>query len=82
LGAVVSLRPTGSNPLDWNAITPKAASCVGCHNSDVAINHVLTAGNSRYGNATQAMSLQIAETCADCHSPTGFLSVAAAHKQK
>jgi OmcA/MtrC family decaheme c-type cytochrome len=81
LGAVVSTRPAGSNPLDWNVITPQAASCVSCHNSDAAVNHVLTAGNSRYGNATQAMSLQITETCADCHSPTGFLSVRAAHKQ-
>ena len=82
LGAVVSTRPAGSNPLDWNVITPQAASCVSCHDSDFAVNHVLTAGNSRYGNATQAMSLQIQETCADCHSPTGFLSVKAAHKLK
>lgn len=82
LGAVVSTRPTGSSPLDWNVITPKAASCVGCHNSDFAVNHVLTAGNSRYGNATQAVSLQITETCADCHSPTGFLSVKSAHNLK
>jgi OmcA/MtrC family decaheme c-type cytochrome len=78
IGAVVGPR-TGTDPHAWPVITPRAASCVSCHNSDAAVNHVMSAGNARYGNAVQGMSLQIAETCNDCHGPTNFLAVGAVH---
>ncbi len=57
-----------TNPLAWLVITPKAASCTACHDSDKAINHVVGTGGSAFGFATQAQSLQVQETCADCHS--------------
>jgi OmcA/MtrC family decaheme c-type cytochrome len=78
LGAVVGPR-TGSDPHAWPVITPRAASCVSCHNSDAAVSHVMSAGNARYGNGNQGMSLQIAETCNDCHGPTNFLAVGVVH---
>ena len=55
------------NPLNWLVITPKAASCTSCHDSTTAINHVVGTGGSAFGNATQAQSFQVQETCADCH---------------
>ena len=81
LGAAVAPR-TGTDPLAWAVITPRAASCVSCHNSDAAVNHVMAAGNARYGNGTQAMSLQIAETCADCHRSGAFLGVDVVHNRR
>jgi OmcA/MtrC family decaheme c-type cytochrome len=78
VGAVVGPR-TGTDPHAWPVITPRAASCVSCHNSEAAVQHVMSAGNARYGNANQGMSLQIAETCNDCHGPTNFLAVGAVH---
>ena len=81
LGAVVGPR-TGADPLAWPVITPRAASCTSCHNSEAAVAHVMTAGNARYGNATQAMSLQIAETCADCHGTGAFLGVDVVHGRR
>lgn len=81
IGAVIGPR-TGTDPLAWPVITPRAASCVSCHNSEAAVQHVMTAGNARYGNATQGMSLQIAETCNDCHGPTNFLAVGVVHGRR
>jgi OmcA/MtrC family decaheme c-type cytochrome len=81
LGAVVGPR-SGTDPLAWPVITPRAASCVSCHNSDAAVNHVMSGGNARYGNGTQAMSLQITETCNDCHGRGTFLAVDIVHGQR
>jgi len=58
----------GTNPLDWVVITPKAASCSSCHDSFQAISHMIGAGGSAFGTATQAASFQTLETCADCHA--------------
>jgi OmcA/MtrC family decaheme c-type cytochrome len=59
----------GTDPLAWLVITPQAASCTACHDSPTAINHVVGAGGSAFGIATQAQSFQTKETCADCHRP-------------
>ena len=58
----------GLDPLNWLVITPKAASCTSCHDSTTAIDHVVGAGGSSFGQLTQAQSLQTQETCADCHA--------------
>jgi OmcA/MtrC family decaheme c-type cytochrome len=61
-------------------ITPKAATCTSCHDSQTAINHVVATGGSSFGNATQAQSFQVQETCADCHRPGLPLGVDFVHK--
>ena len=58
----------GLDPLNWLVITPRAASCTSCHDSTTAIDHVVGAGGSSFGQLTQAQSLQTQETCADCHA--------------
>jgi OmcA/MtrC family decaheme c-type cytochrome len=68
------------DPLNWLVITPRAATCTSCHDSQTAINHVVGTGGSSFGAATQAQSLQTQETCADCHGPGRQLGVDVVHK--
>jgi OmcA/MtrC family decaheme c-type cytochrome len=75
IGAVVTkpidqgtLKAT-TDPLTWGVITPKAASCTSCHDTQTSISHVVSVGGSAFGNASHAQALQIQETCADCHRP-------------
>jgi OmcA/MtrC family decaheme c-type cytochrome len=70
------------NPLSWMVISPKAATCTACHDSPAAIGHVTSYGAASFGNRSQAQSLQIQETCADCHSPGVFKGVDIVHGQK
>jgi OmcA/MtrC family decaheme c-type cytochrome len=82
IGAVVS-KPVGvTDPLLWNVISPKAASCTACHDSIAAIGHVQSFGVASFGNRTQAQSLQTPEICADCHAVGNFLGVDVVHGQK
>jgi len=70
----------GTNPLDWIVITPKAASCSSCHDSEKAINHMVGVGGSAFGTATQAQSFQTQESCVDCHAVGRPLGVDVVHK--
>jgi OmcA/MtrC family decaheme c-type cytochrome len=86
IGAVVTkaidqttLKAT-TDPLTWGVITPRAATCTACHDSQTAINHVITAGGASFGNANHAQAFQVQETCVDCHGPGRPLGVDAVHK--
>jgi OmcA/MtrC family decaheme c-type cytochrome len=68
------------DPLNWLVITPKAATCTSCHDSQAAIGHVVGTGGSSFGTATQGQSFQTQETCADCHRPGLPLGVDLVHK--
>ncbi len=81
LGAATPLN-VDTNPLNWLVITPKAASCTGCHDSANAINHVVGTGGSAFGQATQAQAFQAQESCADCHAPGMPRGVDVVHGQK
>jgi len=82
LGSVVA-KPAGvTNPMGWLVISPKAATCTACHDSPAAIGHVTSFGSASFGNRTQAQSVQIQETCADCHSAGVFKGVDIVHGQK
>jgi len=82
LGAVVA-KPAGvTDPLLWQVISPKAASCTACHDSPTAIAHVTSFGNASFANRSQAQSTQTQEICADCHSSGGFKGVDIVHGQK
>jgi OmcA/MtrC family decaheme c-type cytochrome len=59
----------GTDPLAWLVISPRAASCTACHDSRTAIAHVINSGGSSFGNLTQGQSLQVQESCNDCHAP-------------
>jgi OmcA/MtrC family decaheme c-type cytochrome len=72
-----------TNPMNWLVISPKAASCTGCHDSPKAIAHVTSFGNASFGNRSQAQQLvSTQETCADCHSSGGFKGVDIVHGQQ
>jgi OmcA/MtrC family decaheme c-type cytochrome len=68
------------DPLTWGVITPRAATCTACHDSQTAINHVIVAGGASFGNANHAQAFQVQETCVDCHGPGRPLGVDAVHK--
>ncbi len=81
LGSVVA-KPAGvTDPKGWRVISPKAATCTACHNSPTAIAHVTSFGNASFANRTQAESMLVQETCADCHSSGGFKGVDIVHGQ-
>jgi OmcA/MtrC family decaheme c-type cytochrome len=81
--AAVVAKPAGAaNPMDWLVISPKAATCTACHDSPKAIGHVTSFGNASFGDRTQRQSLQIQETCMDCHASGVFMGVDIVHGQK
>jgi OmcA/MtrC family decaheme c-type cytochrome len=90
IGSVVAKPLVGSatplavdtDPLNWRVITPKAATCTSCHNSSAAIDHVIGAGGSSFGTMTQAQSLQVQETCVDCHGLGRPFGVDIVHGQR
>ena len=90
LGAVISKpidpathQSAGTDPMDWRVMSPKAATCTACHDSPKALSHVTTFGQATvYGDSTQAQSMQIQETCNDCHASGGFKGVDIVHGQK
>lgn len=79
LGAPLAANP---DPLSWRVISPKAAACTACHDSAPAIEHVIGFGNASFGDRTQAQSLAVQETCADCHAPGRSRGVDIVHGQK
>jgi hypothetical protein len=82
VGAVIQ-KPAGvTDPLQWLVITPKAASCTGCHDSPKAMGHVTSFGNASFGNKTQAEAMVTTETCMDCHASGMFKGVDIVHGQK
>ena len=81
LGAVVSKQPsTEADPNKWLVISPKAASCTGCHDSSTAIGHVTSFGAASFADKAQGSRPQ--ETCDDCHSSGGYKGVDIVHGQK
>ncbi|UCG97483.1 MAG: OmcA/MtrC family decaheme c-type cytochrome [Burkholderiales bacterium] len=79
VGAVVSPRASGADPLAYSVISPKAASCTGCHDSPQAIQHVTQAGNSAFGTRTLGQDWLVTETCVDCHAAGGFKAIDYVH---
>jgi OmcA/MtrC family decaheme c-type cytochrome len=80
LGSVVN-KPAGSAMLDWLVISPKAATCTGCHDSQKAKTHVTTVGAS-FGTATQNDFLNkglVFESCEGCHAAGSAIGVDTVH---
>ena len=82
VGSVVLKDAGVTDPLGWKVISPQAATCTACHDSSTAIGHVTSFGSASFGNRTQAQSMQIQETCTDCHASGGFKGVDIVHGQK
>lgn len=85
LGAAVSPRVTGADPLSFAVISPMAASCTSCHDSSKAIGHVTTFSDppAAFGNKTQGQINGLPrEGCYDCHSSGKFKGIDLVHGQK
>ncbi|TVS09761.1 MAG: hypothetical protein EA419_12260 [Wenzhouxiangella sp.] len=80
-----------------NKISPEAAACVACHDSDIAIQHMSVRstvgfgfGNSFLDNpdpfgdpdTQERINSAAPENCAFCHAPGTFADVAVAHGLK
>jgi OmcA/MtrC family decaheme c-type cytochrome len=71
------------DPNTWRVLSPRAASCTGCHTSSTAIGHVTSFGGASFGNKTQGeIALLPRETCNDCHAPGSFMGVDVVHGLK
>jgi hypothetical protein len=89
-GAGVTPVVLESDPAKWNVISPKAASCVTCHDGVTKITGQLVSahisdGNAKgsFGTVTQAGLRTVSgEACVDCHAPGNFLGVDKVHGQK
>ena len=69
---------TSTDPLKWQVISPKAASCTACHDDPAKQVHMLTTsgfGGGVFGGATQSNILNptasggVNEICSNCHAP-------------
>jgi OmcA/MtrC family decaheme c-type cytochrome len=74
---------SGLDPLGWEVISPKAATCSACHDSVEAQAHMTTVGGAAFGGGkTQANILTgtVFESCDACHGlATGFEKVRDVH---
>lgn len=85
LGATVSPRVAGADPLGYKVISPMAASCTSCHDSSKAMGHVTTFSDppAAFGDKTQAqINGMPKEGCYDCHASGKFKGVDIVHGQK
>lgn len=82
LGAVVQKDAGVTDPNLWKVISPKAATCTSCHDSNAAIAHVSNFGGATFGLKTQADAALPRESCDDCHASGGVKSVDTVHGQK
>ena len=84
LGSVVFKATGVTNMLDWQVISPKAATCTSCHDSKAVQTHVKTVGAS-FGTATQGDLLtggKVFESCEGCHAPGSAIGVDTVHGLK
>jgi OmcA/MtrC family decaheme c-type cytochrome len=84
LGAVVFKQTGKTNMLDWQVISPKAATCTACHDSKAVQTHVTTVGAS-FGTATQNDLLyagKVFEPCEGCHAAGSAIGVDVVHGVK
>jgi OmcA/MtrC family decaheme c-type cytochrome len=82
LGSVVFKATGVTSMLDWQVVSPKAATCTSCHDSKSAQTHVKTAG-ATFGALTQNDLLNkglVFEPCEGCHAPGSALGVDVVHK--
>jgi OmcA/MtrC family decaheme c-type cytochrome len=83
LGSVVFKQTGVTDPLGWQVISPKAASCTACHDSKTVQTHVKTVGAS-FGTATQGDLLfggKVFESCEGCHVAGSAIGVDVVHKK-
>ncbi|MEO8653652.1 MAG: hypothetical protein ABI409_05955, partial [Ramlibacter sp.] len=84
LGSVVFKATGKTNMLDWQVLSPKAATCTSCHDSKSVQTHVTTVGAS-FGTATQNDLLfagKVFESCEGCHTAGSAIGVDTVHKLK
>ena len=82
LGSVVFKQTGKADMLDWQVISPKAATCTSCHDAKAVQTHVKTVGAS-FGTATQNDLLyagKVFESCEGCHASGTALGVDVVHK--
>jgi OmcA/MtrC family decaheme c-type cytochrome len=83
LGSTISTGASTTDPTDNLRITPTAAVCSSCHDSDTAKAHMQDAFNAGNFSATQAaISAGTAEACTFCHAPGRALDVKTVHGVK
>jgi OmcA/MtrC family decaheme c-type cytochrome len=81
LGDVLVSDPSITDPADDRNISPAAAVCTSCHDSDTAILHMNTVATPLF-TATQATIDGNIEQCSTCHGPGKVADVKVVHGVK
>ena len=80
LGSTISTGASSTDPTDNLRISPTAAVCSSCHDSDTAKTHMQDAFNGGNFSATQAtLAAGSAENCTFCHGSGRLLDVKTVH---
>ena len=67
--------------IDLN-ISPTAAVCSSCHDSDIARAHMILPGGAVFDQTQGVITSTVVETCAICHGPGLFADAEAAHSAR
>lgn len=67
--------------IDLN-ISPSAAVCSSCHDSDIAREHMIVPGGAVFDQTQGVITSTVVETCAVCHGPGRFVDVEAVHADR
>ena len=83
LGSVVFKQTGVTDMLNWQVISPKAATCTSCHDSKSVQTHVKTVG-ATFGTLTQGDVLNgaVFESCEGCHAAGSAIGVDTVHGLK
>ncbi|KPK30130.1 MAG: hypothetical protein AMJ66_09760 [Betaproteobacteria bacterium SG8_40] len=81
LGDVLVSDPSITDPSDDRNISPAAAVCTSCHDSDLAILHMNTVGTPVFSALQAAIDPNI-EQCSLCHGPGTVADVKTVHGVK
>jgi OmcA/MtrC family decaheme c-type cytochrome len=76
--AVTAARTSVPNATDF-VITPTAAACFGCHDSELAQTHMKQNGAAIKANRSNVVAASSLETCSFCHGPGRSEDLAVVH---
>ncbi|MDX1694733.1 MAG: OmcA/MtrC family decaheme c-type cytochrome [Ketobacteraceae bacterium] len=80
LGTTVDTGDNREDPADDEVITPTAAVCASCHDSNSAIGHMVSPGGARFDTTQAAIDAgTVVETCNICHAEGRSAAVSAEH---
>ena len=79
LGSTITTDPDLADPADDTNISPTAAVCSACHDSDLARAHMEVPGGAAFGVTQGTINTSVVETCSVCHGPGKSADIKVVH---